>query len=145
MPQLSTTQKILILAIVLVIAGVLVWVVISGGQGDQNAENNTSNENLSPSANVSLENLAATPDADGDGLSDADEAAAGTDPQKSDTDGDGLSDFHEVKIYRSDPLRTDTDGDGVGDGREVDQKTSPTGPGALLDTKQAIQQQTNAQ
>lgn len=36
------------------------------------------------------------PDADGDGLSDADEDALGTDPTASDSDGDGFSDGEEV-------------------------------------------------
>lgn len=145
MPQLSTAQKILILSIVLVIVAALAWVLIFRGQHTATPSANTTIVNGASLNNVALENIAPTPDADGDGLSDADEVAAGTDAQKADTDGDGLTDFQEVKIYHADPLKTDTDGDGVGDGREVELKASPTGPGPLLDTKQAIQQQTNGQ
>jgi hypothetical protein len=38
-----------------------------------------------------------TPDSDGDGLSDAEEAVRGTDPNKVDTDEDGISDGQEVQ------------------------------------------------
>jgi len=41
-------------------------------------------------------------DSDGDGLTDAEEAALGTDPNSTDTDGDGYQDGHEV-IEGSDP------------------------------------------
>ena len=61
-------------------------------------------------------------DADGDGLSTADEIAAGTNPFASDTDGDGLSDGQELNPATgspSDPLQRDTDGDGLLDGDEV--------------------------
>jgi hypothetical protein len=54
-------------------------------------------------------------DEDGDGLSNADEIAAGTDPFDPDSDGDGLTDGEEVAIV-TDPLVPDTDGDGFCDG-----------------------------
>lgn len=63
--------------------------------------------------------VAAEQDSDGDGLSDALEAALGTDPLSADSDGDGLSDGLEVDDYGTDPLRRDTDGDGSDDGAEV--------------------------
>ena len=58
-------------------------------------------------------------DTDGDGLTDAQEADLGTDPNSADTDGDGLSDGAEVNQYGTDPLKADTDGDGLSDGAEV--------------------------
>jgi len=57
-------------------------------------------------------------DTDGDGLSNAEEAELGTDPELADTDGDGLDDGAEQEIG-SDPLNADTDGDGLSDGDEV--------------------------
>ena len=54
-------------------------------------------------------------DQDGDGLTDADEGARGTNPTLADTDSDGLNDGAEVDIG-TDPLKADTDGDGVSDG-----------------------------
>ena len=65
-------------------------------------------------------------DMDGDGLSDVDEAAYGSDPLNRDYDADGLLDGEEVYIYGTDPLNNDTDGDGLLDGEEVNQfGTSP--------------------
>ena len=65
-----------------------------------------------------VSNLSAPPesnlgsvDSDGDGLSDAEEIALGTDPHNKDTDGDGYSDGVEVWAMRAganvDPLRPD--------------------------------------
>jgi hypothetical protein len=60
-------------------------------------------------------------DVDGDGLSDVDEAAYGSDPLNRDYDADGLMDGEEVYIYGTDPLNNDSDGDGLLDGEEVNQ------------------------
>ena len=46
-------------------------------------------------------------DFDGDGLSNADETALGTDPWNIDTDEDGASDYYEAKISKTDPLNAD--------------------------------------
>ena len=73
--------------------------------------------------------LACTPDSDGDGLSNKDEEAAGTNPEKRDTDGDGLGDAMEAD-FGTDPLVEDTDGDGLLDGDEKDMGTN----GTVVDT-----------
>jgi hypothetical protein len=70
-------------------------------------------------------------DPDGDGLSNAKEESAGTDPTKPDTDGDGLSDGQELApksgIPVTDPTKADTDGDFLSDGdEEAKYKTNPT-------------------
>ena len=83
------------------------------------------------------------PDSDHDGVSDADERRAGTNPDNPDsdgdgvpdgldpfpnavdTDGDGLSDGVEIALG-SKPAVVDTDGDGIPDGEEYRQGTDPT-------------------
>ena len=64
-------------------------------------------------------------DSDDDGLTDAEEAELGTDPDNADSDGDTLSDGTEVDLGTN-PLATDTDEDGYTDSEEVDEGTSPT-------------------
>jgi hypothetical protein len=66
-----------------------------------------------------------SPDSDGDGLTDAEEADAGTDPEVEDTDGDRLMDGDEP-ANGTDPTAYDTDGDGYADGDEVTEGTDPT-------------------
>ena len=57
-------------------------------------------------------------DGDNDGLTDAEEAVLGTDPQSADSDGDGLKDGEEYFDYLTDPLAADTDGDGLTDAED---------------------------
>ena len=64
-------------------------------------------------------------DDDGDGLSDREEEAIGSDPKSMDSDGDGLTDGAEVELGTN-PLSSDTDNDGYTDQEEVSEGTSPT-------------------
>jgi fibronectin type 3 domain-containing protein len=58
-------------------------------------------------------------DPDSDGLTNAEEYAASTDPTKADTDSDGLTDGAEVSTHGTSPTNADTDLDGLTDGAEV--------------------------
>jgi YD repeat-containing protein len=74
-------------------------------------------------------------DFDGDGLSNTEEAQAGTRLDRADTDGDGLSDGLEVRTYRTNPLSTDSDADTLPDGYEVQYRFNPLDPAdALVDS-----------
>ena len=66
-------------------------------------------------------------DDDSDGLTNAAEDEAGTDPRLADTDEDGLTDGEESAEIGTSPLSADTDSDGVLDGDEVAQGTDPLG------------------
>jgi len=74
-------------------------------------------------------------DSDQDGLTDAEEATLGTNPNNPDSDQDGLTDREEVKVYGTDPLKADTDGDGFKDGDEVKNGYNPKGAGKLMEIK----------
>ncbi|OED37447.1 hypothetical protein AB833_23805 [Chromatiales bacterium (ex Bugula neritina AB1)] len=66
-------------------------------------------------------------DFDNDGLTNAEESDAGTNPGLADTDGDGLNDGFEVNTVLSNPLVADTDLDGLNDGLEYNTLfTNPT-------------------
>lgn len=67
-------------------------------------------------------------DSDGDGISNLDELALGTNPMNKDSDYDGLSDYDEVYIYYTDPNKQDTDEDGLDDGSEVRLGLDPLSP-----------------
>ncbi len=58
-------------------------------------------------------------DPDGDGLTNAQEAELGTNPNLADSDDDGINDGEEVDTYGTNPLNLDTDGDQFYDGGEV--------------------------
>lgn len=62
-------------------------------------------------------------DTDADGISDADEATLGTNPNSNDTDGDGLLDGDEL-VRGTNPLDPDGDDDGLLDGEEITHNTN---------------------
>ena len=69
-------------------------------------------------------------DPDGDGLTNAQEYAMGTNPNNSDTDGDGKSDWTDQ--YPTDPNDgeySDSDGDGIPDAYDPDFQESNAGSG----------------
>ncbi|HEX3130768.1 MAG TPA: carboxypeptidase regulatory-like domain-containing protein [Thermoanaerobaculia bacterium] len=77
---------------------------------------------LTADEQADIVNFFAYPDADSDGLSDADEQAHGTDPNNADTDGDGIKDGREVE-NGLDPLNAvdgaaDRDADGLSNAAE---------------------------
>lgn len=70
-------------------------------------------------------------DPDGDGLADAAERSAGSNPILADSDGDGLSDAAELRSPASSPILVDTDADGAPDGLE---KRVGSNPGSAAST-----------
>lgn len=97
---------------------------------------------LVPNRTVDAGEVKFKPDTDHDGMSDADEAQNGTDPNDpsdadEDRDSDGMSNGDEV-VAGSNPNNADSDGDGFSDGEEValgynpiDSTSHPTPDAAL--------------
>jgi hypothetical protein len=82
--------------------------------------------NLVGSVTSNPATLTVYPDADYDGLTDAEEIDTyHTNPNKADSDDDGLSDIVEIRTYGTNPMLADTDGDGFLDGYEVLTGKSP--------------------
>ncbi len=76
---------------------------------------------------VSIDNLkffAPGVDTDGDGLTNGEEVALGTDYLGVDSDDDGVQDGQEVELGL-DPLNADTDDDGLADGVEIEKGLNP--------------------
>ncbi|MFH0853037.1 MAG: hypothetical protein V1853_01405 [bacterium] len=126
-----------------VAAVVVVLVVIRYWPFGDNADNNVNQTNqtaISPNLSLKISDQVAgeTNDQDGDGLTDEEEQALGTDITKVDSDDDLLFDSEELNIYQTDPLNPDTDSDGLTDGEEVKKRLNPKGPGPLVDLSQAI-------
>ena len=102
--------------LLLVVPAVLTFVAC-GGPSEEDENNNNDNDIV---------------DSDGDGLSDDDEAALGTDPNNVDSDGDGIEDGEEVNDLGTDPLSDDSDGDGYLDGDEVAEGSDPADAGSKI-------------
>lgn len=97
----------------------------------------TSESTTEPEPTTDSEEPSSSPDTDGDGLTDAEESALGTNPRTADTDGDQLFDKEERDVYGSDPLNPDSDGDGFIDGTEVRNGFNPVGSGRLFEVPTA--------
>jgi pimeloyl-ACP methyl ester carboxylesterase len=76
-------------------------------------------------------------DADLDGLTNAQEATAGTNALKADSDDDGLDDAMELNTTGTYPMRPDSDGDGAKDGSETVAGTDPLNAGSLLSVRES--------
>lgn len=100
------------------VAGVAVFTVIAR---DSDARSVTNVVTVTVLPDLDRDGLtdALDSDVDGDGLSNTDEIAPGTDPRKADTDDDGLKDGAEIALGTL-PLNPDTDGDGIRDGIDPD-------------------------
>lgn len=97
----------------------------------------TDGDGLSDVEEIALGTNQALIDSDGDALNDFDEAKNHkTDPLKADTDGDGLSDYEEINNWGTNPLSADTDGDGYNDADEIKAGYNPRGDGKLPGTSQ---------
>ena len=94
------------------------------------------NDGVSDAAEHAAQTDPLDSDSDDDGSDDGAEATAGTDPLDEDSDNDGLLDgvetgtgiFVDANNTGTDPLNNDTDGDLTFDGQEVDSGFDPNDP-----------------
>lgn len=94
-----------------------------GGDDDADGDGLTAAEEVTHGTNPN------DPDSDDDDLNDGDEVNLHeTDPTDPDSDNDGLEDGEEVNQHQTDPKDSDSDGDGVSDGTEVESGTDPKDP-----------------
>lgn len=129
----SSGRRILWIALVVIVLGAAGAAVALRRRPSPGLISTTGNTNRSVQTGPIASPSVTTPDADGDRLTDQEEADLRIDPQNGDTDADGLGDYEEARVWQTDPKRIDTDGDGVRDGDEVRRGTSPTGPSLLRD------------
>lgn len=127
-----------VLLVSIVVAVVIIFVDPFGTDEDVNTTNTPTN--TEPTILPSTVQLpTSTADADSDGLTDDEEAQAGTKKDSADSDDDGLFDREELQVYTTDPLSRDTDRDGIADGEEVNAGTNPKGAGVLRDLSAELQ------
>ena len=122
---------IIVLVVILIAAGVLVFILLRAKKTDPVVLSDMANEQkLIEEEKQWKDNLNQTAaiDKDFDNLYDTEEAKNGTDPNNPDTDADGILDGGEIDITKTNPLKADTDGDGVKDGREIKNGTDPLNP-----------------
>lgn len=94
---------------ILLFVGLIAWLRSRGGDAPAPIVSpivKTEQKKESPTRAPEAAPVFAT-DSDGDGVSDTDEAAHGTNPQKGDTDGDGSNDFEEIYTRKTNPLVVD--------------------------------------
>ena len=125
---MKKTLNLFVICLLLFGGSVIQYGCSSADKAVQEEAIDTDNDGLSDAQEADIGTDPNNPDTDGDGLTDGDEVNNyGTDPLTADSDGDGLSDGDEVNSYNTDPLKADTDGDGLNDGEEVNEyRTDPT-------------------
>jgi outer membrane protein OmpA-like peptidoglycan-associated protein len=113
--------------------------------GDEDTNGNGRVDDGERDPNLRRDDMPATPDSDGDGLDDDEEAGIGTDPQDADSDDDGIPDGEEGGGEPGgdsdddgdiDALDPDSDDDGLNDGTETG-VTEP-GPGTDPDSENFV-------
>lgn len=113
-----------LLLLSLVVWGAYYFFVSKNNTDDTNNPKNNNTQNQAPNnTNTDPDNVNNQPevilDDDGDGLSNAEETAIGSDPKLPDTDNDGLSDKDELRIHNTSTTNPDTDNDGLYDKAEL--------------------------
>lgn len=118
------------------------YVVHSQNPSDPTLRGESGSVLLVPHRTVNAGEVKFKPDTDHDGMSDADEAHNGTNPDDpsdadADNDGDGLTNGDEVAAGTN-PNSADSDGDGVSDGEEVSLGYNPLDPSNTPPTGAAL-------
>jgi len=102
-----------------------IWELQFFGNLAQGANGDPDNDGVTNAQELAAGTRPNAADSDQDGLNDGQEAAAGTNPNAPDTDRDGLSDGVEILSTHTSPLEPDTDGDGFSDSAELQGGSDP--------------------
>lgn len=131
--KLAKCVRVLAVALACVsLVSVTLFVVHSQDPSEPTLKGESSTVILTPNRTVDAGEVRFRADSDHDGMTDADEAQNGTNPNDAsdadgDADGDGLSNGDEV-AGGSGVNNADSDGDGVSDGEEVSLGYNPNDP-----------------
>lgn len=138
-PKRSWMRLMIIVGAGVLVLGVGAWVILQSKikpvetpAAEEKQQETQAPAETAPIAPETPEVIAPA-DADGDGLTDAEEYNLGTDINMADSDSDSLPDRDEVRVYQTDPLDPDTDKDGYLDGEEVQNGYDPKGKGKLFE------------
>ncbi len=142
-PKKPKNKKVLLFSLIIIaIAGVLIFLLLTNLPKNKTINNNPETENpgleslIENTPNIEVENDYLLEEELNPNVSNEEEDEIinnniEVDISVLDSDGDGLTDYQETEIWGTDPYNPDTDGDGYSDFDEIKSGYNPLGEGKL--------------